>query len=194
MLIATVEKLNGNWYPMNFMDINSLEENIVDNWVQCDTYTQNKYNALKLSYGKVCVKEEDVQAQFINTDSFIFSEAFTSDVDIFEIEKAKLVRSIDYNFNNSLKGIDFMQYINYIALFNYFAGKGIYITQENKEDKYIEILELDDEEAITKLEEYLSVQEMVLPFLDTIKANAAIKEDIEYSSEEEFEALKIQYS
>lgn len=190
MLIATVEKINGNWYIMNFLEINPLEENLINNWVQCDNYTQSKYYKLKTQYGKVCLKEEDVARSFINTDSFIYSEKFVSDQDTLEIEKAKLIKQLDFNFNNNIKSLDFLQYINYIMLFNYFASKGIFITEENKEDKYIEILELDDEEAIEKLEEYLNIQENVLPFLDSIKELNILKEDIEYSSQTEFEKIK----
>lgn len=191
MLIAKVEKLNKNWHIIDFMDINSLEENIITNWVQCDQNTMNKYNALKLEYGIVFLKEEDVQRSFINMDSFIFSEKFKKDTDQLDIDKIELIQKIDKRFNNGLRGIDFMQYINYISLFNYFASKGIFITAENKEDKYIEILELDDETAIEKLEEYLNIQESILPFLDGIKKNTVLKEDIEYASQSEFEKIKV---
>ncbi len=190
MLVATVEKLNGNWYLMNFLDINSLEENILTNWVQCDGSVQNYYNSLKIQYGIVCIKEEDIQKGFINTDSFIFSEQFKDESDELEIKKAGLLQELDLDFSNNIKGINFMYYINFIMLFNYFASKGIFINEENKEDKYIEILELDDEEAIEKLEEYLTIQETVGPFMNDIKKNSALKEEISYSSEEEFEVIK----
>ncbi len=190
MLIAKVEKLNGNWLIIDFMDINSLEENIITNWVQCDQNTMNKYNSLKTKYGVVYVKEMDIQKQVLTMDSFIFLEKFKNDMNQLDIDKGELIQTMDKRFNQTLRGIDFMQYINYIALFNYFASKGIFITAENKEDKYIEILELDDESAIEKLEEYLSIQEGVLPFLDRIKENSVLKEDIEYSSQDEFEKIK----
>lgn len=190
MLVATVEKLNGNWYLLNFLDIDPLEENILTNWVNCSDDVRYYYQNLRSKYGIVCIKEEDIQKKVLTTDSFIFSKKFTSDLDTLEIEKAKVIRRMDRNFNNSLRGLDFMQYINFIMLFNYFASKGIFITEENKEDKYIEILELDDEEAIEKLEEYLNIQEMVSPFIDGIKERTLLKEEIEYSTQEEFEALK----
>lgn len=48
-------------------------------------------------------------------------------------------------------------YFRYIYLNNVFASRGIFITEENREEKYIEILELDDENLINLLEEYLKV-------------------------------------
>ena len=190
MLIATVEKVNGNWYLMNFMDINSFEDNIIENQVMCDHATQNHYVMLKNKYSIISIKEEDIQRGSINTDSFIFSESFTSDQDQLSIDKAILLKRMDFAYNGNLRGINFMEYINYIHLFNYFASKGIFITAENKEDKYIEILELDDEEAITKLEEYLNIQEVVDPFLKNMKDNILLKEEIEYANAEEFQILK----
>jgi len=182
MYIATVEKINGNWKVLNFLNINNLEENIFENYVQCDDTTKYFYFSLIKKYKNIYIKEEDVQIKGINTDSFIYSEAYDLDTDKLTLEKTKLIKDIDFDMNMNLKGINFMEYINYIYLFNYFASKGIFITKENKEDKYIEILELNDEEAIEKLEEYLMIQDSINPFLENIKEINKIKEDITYAN------------
>lgn len=48
-------------------------------------------------------------------------------------------------------------YFRYSYLNNIFASKGIFITQENREEKYIEILEKNDDDLMKYLEEYLNV-------------------------------------
>ena len=52
-------------------------------------------------------------------------------------------------------------YFRYQYLNNIFASNGIFITNENREEKYIEILEKDDEALTEKLEEFLKVTELL---------------------------------
>lgn len=58
-----------------------------------------------------------------------------------------------------------IDFITFIELNNSFSEKGIYITNENREDSYIKIIETGDEELINKLEKYLQIKDS----LDVIK-------------------------
>lgn len=60
-------------------------------------------------------------------------------------------------------------YYRFAYLNNIFASKGIFITQENREDKYIEILEKNDEELMNYLEELLNVMNK-LEYFETMYA------------------------
>ena len=55
--------------------------------------------------------------------------------------------------------LNLTELVKFMLLHDKFASLGIYITEENKEDKYIEILEKDDEKLLNDLEEYIEVQE-----------------------------------
>ena len=55
--------------------------------------------------------------------------------------------------------LNIVEIVKFMLLHDKFASLGIYITEENKEDKYIEILEKDDEKLVNDLEEYIEVQE-----------------------------------
>lgn len=55
-----------------------------------------------------------------------------------------------------------LDFISFIQINNMFADQGIFITNENKEQKYIEIIESGDEKLISFLEEYINL-------LDNIK-------------------------
>jgi len=110
-------------------------------------------------------------------------------------EKKELLYNLEKRYSEAMtNGIDFMVYIKFLTLFNYFASKGIFITEENKEDKYIEVLELEDESAIDKLEQFIEIQEILEDRLAIIDNLIELKEDIEYAmSEEELEEAKEAY-
>lgn len=48
-----------------------------------------------------------------------------------------------------------IDFVSFMLLNNKFANKGIFITHNNKEEKYIEIIETCDEELINDLEKYI---------------------------------------
>lgn len=58
----------------------------------------------------------------------------------------------------TFKLIDF---VNFIILNNKFTSKGIFITEENREDSYIKIIEMSDESLINDLEKYISLLESI---------------------------------
>ena len=57
--------------------------------------------------------------------------------------------------------LNIVEIVKFMLLHDKFASLGIYITEENKEEKYIEILEKDDEKLLNDLEEYIETQERV---------------------------------
>jgi len=62
-----------------------------------------------------------------------------------------------------------MDFISFMMLNNKFCDKGIYITENNREESYIKIIELGDEELIEDLEKYIKLR-------DDIKSIQAKKE------------------
>lgn len=55
-----------------------------------------------------------------------------------------------------------LDFVSFMQLNNKFASKGIFITEDNKEEKYIEIIESEDVDLIDDLEQYITL-------LDNIK-------------------------
>jgi hypothetical protein len=55
-----------------------------------------------------------------------------------------------------------LDYVTFMQLNNTFSSKGIFISEKNKEEKYIEIIETGDESLIEDLEKYITL-------LDNIK-------------------------
>lgn len=74
----------------------------------------------------------------------------------------KAVNTALFNSCNGMNPVDMnILYIKYIMLHDKFAEEGIYITDRNKEDKYIEIIEKDSPELLEVLEDYLQIQEQL---------------------------------
>jgi archaellum biogenesis ATPase FlaH len=63
-----------------------------------------------------------------------------------------------------------LDFVTFMQLNNAFATKGIFITEKNKEEKYIEIIETGDENLIQDLEKYIML-------LDNIKMIQRKKEE-----------------
>ena len=63
-----------------------------------------------------------------------------------------------------------LDFVTFMQLNNAFAAKGIFITEKNKEEKYIEIIETGDENLIQDLEQYIML-------LDNIKMIQKKKEE-----------------
>lgn len=76
-------------------------------------------------------------------------------------------------------------YFKYSQLNNYFNSKGFFITEENREEKYIEILEKDDEIMMAKLEEYLRVLTQLNSFDRMYQAFLNALDEIEMTEDED---------
>ena len=59
----------------------------------------------------------------------------------------------------------FVYYIEYFDVLFELTNKGYFITDENKEEKYLEILETEDDELIDLLEKYLEIKEKLTPII-----------------------------
>jgi hypothetical protein len=73
-------------------------------------------------------------------------------------------------FGDDLLTFKMIDMISLMLINNKFANKGIFITDDNKEESYIKIIETGDETLITDLEKYLILK-------DEIKKIEASKEE-----------------
>ena len=54
-----------------------------------------------------------------------------------------------------------LDFVKLMSLNNKFASKGIFITEDNKEECYIKIIETGDDTLITDLEQYISLRDSI---------------------------------
>jgi hypothetical protein len=199
MQIALINKLNNKFVITEISEFGGLDLEIFSLWASIDNNTKFHYKALLNLYNHVYINESSVLNQKITTGSFIFDpndlrnikapETEVHEPSDLELKKIEFLNKLDKDFSMNINKTNFLKYIHYINLFNYFASIGIFITKENKEDRYIEILELDDETAIEKLELYLNLQDEIDEFLNLNTNLINLKEEIEYADEEEFDKI-----
>lgn len=54
-----------------------------------------------------------------------------------------------------------MDFVNYMDLSNEFASRGIFVTDDNREESYIKIIETGDPSLIDKLENMINLKEAI---------------------------------
>lgn len=55
-----------------------------------------------------------------------------------------------------------MDFVSFMTLNNKFASKNIFITDDNKEEQYIKVIESGDESLIQDLETYINLRDRIL--------------------------------
>ena len=83
--------------------------------------------------------------------------------------------------------------INILLLHDKFAAEGIYITNENREEKYIEILEKDDPKLLEDLEKYIEALDRVDIINNLVKEYDDLVEKIKSYDGEDFDSIIKEY-
>lgn len=153
-----------------------------------DTY-QNSLLKSDGLYVKISNVAGDVIREAISEFKMVFlpkninGELCISDVvieDIDGFEKDKRIALVDiynkmdyYQFN--IGAIDFF---NFLATYSKLAAEGYFIHEDNREEKYIEIIETDDEDLICVLDEYLELSDRIGKFSYLHRKNNRFEEKI----------------
>ena len=85
--------------------------------------------------------------------------------------------------------LNLVELVKFMLLHDKFASLGIYVTEDNKEDKYIEILEKDDEKLLNDLEEYIEVQEKMTELVRAVDVYDKLIQKIKEVDENDEEAI-----
>ena len=89
--------------------------------------------------------------------------------------------------------INLVHLINILLLHDQFAAEGIYITNENREEKYIEILEKDDPKLLEALEKYIEALDRVDVINNLVKEYDDLVEKIKSYDGEDFDSIIKEY-
>lgn len=81
--------------------------------------------------------------------------------------------------------LSLLGFAKFIIINNYLANAGIFITDENREEKYLEIINTNDAALINRLEEYLEVKDVISQDLYWYDHYMKFKSDIESATEED---------
>ena len=98
---------------------------------------------------------------FINTKTkgLEFEDEKFYDIPVRDIKRVNLIKEAKAKMESLVQSVDMITYINYIDINNELYESGIFITEGNREEKYLEILETGDEHKIDLLEDLLLVKD-----------------------------------
>jgi len=162
-------------------DIYNLEEGE-------EKYVKLSYSALELikkglADNKVVTLRKDLSAQEALPDDVTISDEKISDLELLkltalELLKLTAIEKIHKKLEYLSVKISNFEVLRFTLINNELISKGYVITNDNREEQYIKIIETDDEKLIDKLEKYLIIldkindlqtfSEMVSDYIDQI--------------------------
>lgn len=108
----------------------------------------------------------DKQVVLINKKDYSESEVTPSDYNVINVDQNALKLQISTSLSKvrmivtpEMSKISGFALYGFMILNNDLCNEGYYITNENREEVYIKILETGDEELISKLEDYLNYKD-----------------------------------
>lgn len=166
-----VISINNNELPFSGIKDGTLE---VFSWEVFETVARKLNEGKKVYIPKLFNKQ-------VTIDDIVVEDDTTSSLESLKNIYIIKIRDIAHN-RLSLNKLDLFTFLEYIDLSNYFASLGFYITPENREEKYLEIInyasnltvpddpntpDVDETDTsasdviIEKLEKYLSALDMI---------------------------------
>ena len=109
-----------------------------------------------LSSGKRCAVAKGLQTE-ITPNDILVREA-QSDVEFTTVTYRSKIHDL---FTNSLLVGNIIMYYKFIELNNKLVSAGYTICNDNREEKYLEIIETGDESLIADLEKYLEIKDLL---------------------------------
>jgi hypothetical protein len=188
--LALVQDRGTHWFVTN------VTQNTLDNLVNKDE------KILKLSYmshqlikeALMSGKKVHVQKNALRTTEVLPGEFTIIDgVENNELEnyKESSIIKVRMLVTPELSKISSFSMYGFIVLNNDLSSAGYFITNENREEKYLEILETGDEQLIQKLEDYLNYKDEIEQLSGLERKFSKFRKDIqECDSKEKVETLE----
>jgi hypothetical protein len=158
--IAVVEDQGTYW------KINNLVQNTMENLANSTektlrlSYMANELIKEAMLSGKVVhVPKENLRSVEVLPGDFTIIEP--SEEDKLQATKDAVNARVRMFITPTLTKISGITLYGFMVLNNDLANAGYFITNENREEKYLEILETEDESLISKLEDYLNYKDEI---------------------------------
>jgi hypothetical protein len=157
--LATVQDRGAFWKVTN------LTKNTLDN------LANREEKVLKLSYMSYqLMKEALMEGKAVHVQKTLRTdEVLPGEFEVIDFEKSDplgeardaAITKVRMLVTPDLSKISGFAMYGFIILNNDLAANGYFITNENREEKYLEILETGDEKLIAKLEDYLNYKDEI---------------------------------
>lgn len=116
------------------------------------------------------------------TNEVLPGEIFTENIEELQSHKNSSIIKIRMLVTPELSKISGFALYGFMMLNNDLSSRGYFITDKNREEKYLEILETSDEELIQKLEDYLNYKDEIEKIASLERLFSKFKTQINESS------------
>lgn len=106
------------------------------------------------------------------------SELLIEDLDELTVAKAKARTRAKHILKERLDWTIMFEFYRFQMASNYLVNRGYYITEDNREEKYLEIVATNDENLILILDGYLDAVDKIQPYYNIYRTYYKLKEDV----------------
>jgi len=209
-----MKEMNGSWRILEIRPINSF----IDDFLKLHEYDMAfpisrsavvmYYDLLKSANNFIRIKkdfctEEITEEDFIIHDhqkaldkakkakekNMVKDEDLVNE-EIFDQKKSEMLRKVLFEWFKFANVFDLMKFYAYFDLNNHFASAGYFITDENKEDIFIQVIEKEDFGLLDKLEDFLTIKQEIQEFKGKFGMYFKLKETFDLLSYWDFNSIE----
>lgn len=172
--LAMVED-KGSYWEINGVTQNSLStQDLGSHFLKLSAVSAEIMKKALLDGHEIRVYKPLIASEVIPTEIKVFSIP-ENDLESLKKSEIKRVRML---INPELASVSGLAYYGFMCLNNELADKGFFITESNREAKYLSILETGDEKLIEMLERYLNYRDEIGRVSALHKSFEVLRKDI----------------
>ena len=185
--VAAVED-RGDFFHVKYVD--SYQNSVFKNdgkYVKVSNVAADVIREALSNNNRVCIPK-NIEGEICFTDIIIYEN------DELEKNKMMFISNLYRKVDHSLFNVASIDYYDFLCVYSKLASLGYFITDDNREEKYIEIITTGDDDLINILEEYLNKKDK----LDSIsyvysKTKLFEKKAIDCETQQELDAVKEEF-
>jgi len=151
------------------------------NAIEIDDEKLNKFISLNIDKKSITMNKSGIVE---------LGDATYYGISLKESNKVRIAKKAKQKLDGIVGSADLIYYIDFIDTNNILNSRGFFITDDNKEEKYLEILESGDEDLIDTLEKFLLSKDRLSPIKTARIDFEEVLEDLKYADENDTEKLK----
>lgn len=186
--VAKYYKLNKEKIVTNIWDADAVMIPRGD-YVEIENNSVTEINNAIVTGKKIRLKAKAKLDGVLTVNDFV-----VTNVSKVEVQRKRLMEMLSAEAQGSLGLVSALDFFEYLELFVQFLEKGIYITNKNREEKYLEVINTGDRDTIEALERYLEIRDNTLTAVNSYtNTKSAMKRAFNSKSVRELDIVYDEY-